>query len=478
MLSCERHLFGAGVQPTRWSLSRLETRLLLAGDAGVAVAETGGPDAVAPLVSTTDPSSAARSALANQIAMSSEIAVVDADVDAGEELAALMRRGVDVVLIDGSSDPLTQIGEVLSVRQDVRALHVISHGDAGQLRLGGETIDANRLVAESSTLASWRSSLAPNADILLYGCDVAAGDIGGRFIETLSRLTGADVAASTNRTGFARSSGDWVLESETGRIEADLFASLIDLSEVQVVLPITFDDQASLPDYADFSSVAGLNLNGDAQQSGNDLELTFSTQQSGSAFYDQSISLENDASFQSSFSFQILGGTTGADGLAFVIQNDTSGANAIGGTGSNLGYVGIDNSLAVEFDTFKWWSAESNDNHVAINVGSFTNDLAVADPGFDLNDGNQRYAWVDYDGVSDTLSVYVSETATKPGQALLETTVDLPSLAWHGGLFRIHIRNRRIEQRSSDTQLAVRWPSVTGSGCRRTRPIGRRGDGG
>lgn len=53
------------------------------------------------------------------------------------------------------------------------------------------------------------------------------------------------------------------------------------------------------------------------------------------------------------------------DGLAFVIQNATNGVSALGVSGGGLGYTGIANSLAIEFDTRKdAWDPTSN--HVAI----------------------------------------------------------------------------------------------------------------
>ena len=429
----ERDSRSKGNCVARWTLGPLESRLMLAGDAGAAVAELSDvcqPDSL--VVSTAevaaaDSTSFRRSELAAELAVSGEIAFVDADVEASEALAALIRRGVDVALIDNSRDPLAQIGEVLRDRQSVSAMHIISHGEAGQLRLAGELIDTNRLLSASSELQSWRSSLAPDADILLYGCHSAAGEIGNRFIQTWSRLTGADVAGSTDRTGNACLGGDWVLELQTGQIDAELFASAANLRNVQVLLPITLDDPGSLPDYDDFSSISGLALNGDARQTDNTLELTNSSSQTGSAFFTESVSLADEASFESSFAFQILGGSGGADGLAFVIQNDAAGATAIGSGGSDIGYGGISNSIAIEFDTFKWRPFELNNNHVAVNAGSFSNELAVADAGFDLNDGSQYYAWVDFDGSTNTLSVHASSTNAKPASALLQTTVDLES---------------------------------------------------
>jgi hypothetical protein len=57
----------------------------------------------------------------------------------------------------------------------------------------------------------------------------------------------------------------------------------------------------------------------------------------------------------------------GADGFAFVIQNQHD--QALGGAGSGLGYEGIKNSLAIEFDT--WYNSELLDpfeNHISIQT--------------------------------------------------------------------------------------------------------------
>lgn len=63
--------------------------------------------------------------------------------------------------------------------------------------------------------------LSETGDILLYGCNVAQGEAGARFIEQLSAYTGAEVAASTDYTGALALGGDWVLEASTGAIEAE-----------------------------------------------------------------------------------------------------------------------------------------------------------------------------------------------------------------------------------------------------------------
>ena len=76
------------------------------------------------------------------------------------------------------------------------------------------------------------------------------------------------------------------------------------------------------------------------------------------------------------FSFQITDPRDGgADGLAFVIQNRRPGL--LGGGGGGLGYDGIPNRLAVEFDTWRneghelgeTEEGDPNDNHISVHTG-------------------------------------------------------------------------------------------------------------
>jgi hypothetical protein len=43
----------------------------------------------------------------------------------------------------------------------------------------------------------------------------------------------------------------------------------------------------------------------------------------------------------------------------------------------------------------------------------------------DLNDGSVYHAWVDYNGISDSLSVYVSDSSEKPPYLLAKAKINL-----------------------------------------------------
>jgi hypothetical protein len=129
--------------------------------------------------------------------------------------------------------------------------------------------------------------------------------------------------------------------------------------------------------FSDFSNASSLlTLNNDSSLVSPDLRLTPDVQtQSGSAYFNSLQAVKNG--FTTTFSYNITNplnqGFYPADGFAFVIQNATAGLNALGGPGSSLGYgpVGngsagsIDNSLAIEFDTYQS-DFDPNGNHIAV----------------------------------------------------------------------------------------------------------------
>jgi hypothetical protein len=161
---------------------------------------------------------AAASATTQAATQRAEIAFIDAGLPDADALAAdlLMQqaagRRIEVVTIDSSADGLALMSQTLAGRSDIGAVHVLSHGSDGHLQLGRTVLDAQTLMQRAAEIAGWSEALTADADLLLYGCDVAQGAAGRQLVHDLAALTGADVAASTDLTGAAARGGDWALE--------------------------------------------------------------------------------------------------------------------------------------------------------------------------------------------------------------------------------------------------------------------------
>lgn len=200
--------------PQRPIVEALETKLLYSADfapAAFLAADVGGTQRVqAP---QTDDAS-------------TELVFVDASLPQLDILIddlrqqARLGRPIEFILIESGDDGLSRITAELSLRQDVAAIHLLGHGDAGRMQLGTSTLDAQTLLLRAPDIAAWGGAFTDQADILLYGCDLAASDAGQALTRDLAQLTGADVAASDDLTGHLSLGGDWDLELSTGLINA------------------------------------------------------------------------------------------------------------------------------------------------------------------------------------------------------------------------------------------------------------------
>ncbi|MEL7352273.1 MAG: DUF4347 domain-containing protein [Cyanobacteria bacterium J06560_5] len=173
------------------------------------------------------------------------IVFIDSKVDSLDQLMDSLSEAT-VYLIEGQ-DGVKFISEVLQQHQaagkTASSVHILGHGQAGQLQLGSATLTADSLNGYAEDLAAW--SLTQTNDVLLYGCDVAKGETGNAFIDQLALLTGADIQASNDLTGSAALGGDWDLEVTTGSIETALVISKTGQASYQGTLALTI--QGSTP---------------------------------------------------------------------------------------------------------------------------------------------------------------------------------------------------------------------------------------
>ncbi len=154
------------------------------------------------------------------------------------------------------------------------------------------------------------------------------------------------------------------------------------------------------------------NLGGNASYAPATDELTLTPNardQSGAALSITRIDLRQNFNI----SFDIFLGNNdvdGADGVGFVLHNSPDGVNAIGAGGSGLAFAGIQDGLAIEFDT---WQNPSNkiisggDDIANDHTGFIDTDGSFGSTPLDLGnieDGQWHSVQVSWDASTQTLS--------------------------------------------------------------------------
>jgi len=165
-------------------------------------------------------------ALETASAPRNEIVFIDSAVEDMDTLLSGIDPSIEVIILDADKDGVEQIASVLEDRENLDAVHIISHGRSGTLDLGNAKLtEASMNGRHADEMQIIQNALSENSDILIYGCDFGAHARGASAVETFAELTGADVAASIDLTGAANLGGDWELEVEQGVVETSLALS-------------------------------------------------------------------------------------------------------------------------------------------------------------------------------------------------------------------------------------------------------------
>ncbi len=181
-----------------------------------------------------------------------QIVFADTQVKDCESLTETANPDTEIVILKADRDGIEQIAETLKHRKNIAAVHILSHGAAATLQLGATELNLCNIESYRHYLEKWfalpaaeansNSSITAKPEILLYGCNVAATEAGVAFVQRLSQLTGANIAASDNLTGSAALGGDWELEVTTGKIETPLAFSAEAREAYSAVLVATFGE--------------------------------------------------------------------------------------------------------------------------------------------------------------------------------------------------------------------------------------------
>ncbi|MDB9515025.1 DUF4347 domain-containing protein, partial [Kamptonema animale CS-326] len=151
-----------------------------------------------------------------------DIVFIDSRVDDYQTLAAGVKLGTKVFILDTMRDGIEQITRVLADYSLVDSLQIVAHGSEAKIELGSVELNISNLAIYSKQLQQWGNALANRGSILLVSCNVAAGNLGVAFARKLSELTGAEVAASESLVGSVALGGNWDFDFATGYIQSSL----------------------------------------------------------------------------------------------------------------------------------------------------------------------------------------------------------------------------------------------------------------
>jgi uncharacterized repeat protein (TIGR02059 family) len=302
-----------------------------------------------------------------------EVVFISDDVDDAQTLLGGLRPGVEAVVLDSTRDGLAQIADHLAGRSGIASLHIVSHGLSGNVELGNLWLNSGNLSAHADTLARIGSALAADADLLLYGCNVGAGEAGVAFLAQLAQATGADVAASNDPTGSARFGGDWELEAQRGSISTgsafvtpalDSYAGLLAVSDENfdsVGLNTSVDAASMVVGTWTFSSTVNMDMaTADSDEYPQSLLAG-----SGDRSFVWNLDLNDGSSAASNFTFRAT------DGTNFTLNSFSLGASS--GSSTTVTVSGWrDNSQVV--------SDEQVDLTTSDSAGNITYTLGGANP--------------------------------------------------------------------------------------------------
>ena len=179
---------------------------------------------------------------------------IDSIVEDNRELITGVKPGITPISIAPTEDGISQITKHLAEYFDLKTIHIVSHGSPGCLRLGNTQLSFNTLEKYRTQLQQWRKAFRKDGEILIYGCQVAAGT---NFLEHLKEEIGVEIAASKSLTGSALKGGNWDLETTTGKITSAIAFTSQTTAAYASVLATEEDPEPIFSE--DFSEAEGTN---------------------------------------------------------------------------------------------------------------------------------------------------------------------------------------------------------------------------
>ena len=145
-----------------------------------------------------------------------EVAFIDPGISDLPSLLSGLRPDIDAIVLPEAGDAVAEIATRLQGRSDLSAVHIIAHGQPGEVRFAAGSLSLETLSDRAADVAEIGDALGADGEILLWCCNTGEGRIGAAFIDALARTTGARVSAASGRIGAAVQGGSWGLDRERG----------------------------------------------------------------------------------------------------------------------------------------------------------------------------------------------------------------------------------------------------------------------
>ena len=130
-----------------------------------------------------------------RLPIATNVAFIDASLPDVELLIGALPSATEVHLLPSDRDGMEFIAHALIGRSGIETLHLLCHGAPGALHLGTATLQRANLTRYLNLLDILRDTMVEHGEWLIYGCEVAQGEVGRRFVEALRLMTGLQVAA-------------------------------------------------------------------------------------------------------------------------------------------------------------------------------------------------------------------------------------------------------------------------------------------
>ena len=365
-------------EPTQILFEPVEPRILFSADGIGAMAVDAEPMPEEPAIEATLENNQADNTTTQeneQDQVRTEIVFIDQNVEGYEQLVDDLisngeNRNFEIRLIDSGIEEITS---ALQGAENISAIHIIAHGEEGEIQIGDTTVTNDSFSEFNQTVSGWSDALTEQADILFYGCNVAGSAEGQQLLGKIADATGADIAASDDLTGHIDEGGDWILEYSHGELETDIAISDQGQVEYRGVLDISTGLVGHYDFETDASDASGNNNDG-TLQSGASIDSNDATDIIGEAklFLDGNndyVNLSSNISVFSNLSQGTIAGwintTQNGDGSIFTLSDS-----------SDLEYV----KFGIDDGELEW-----------VNMNSTSGDTVGVTSGANLNDGNWHH---------------------------------------------------------------------------------------